>query len=397
MSIGKPVKKGPAHKKISFAAVIAFILMANPMLGIAKVYGAVDLLLMTSPKIPIQMAVRMKFLDLTMCGNRYVAVGEYGMILVSDNEGDTWQQAVVPTSVTLTAVDFPTPKKGWAVGHDGVVLNTQDAGETWQIQASGLEMNRKVLDQINDKKAELTEAMNTAPEDAQKELAQRLEDMEYLHSDMSAPIEANAPTSLLDVFFMDEDTGFALGAFGMIIQTKNGGIDWEPIVNRMNNLEGYHYYGMESIRAEGRDILFLVGERGLLYRSMDRGTTWQLMESPHEGSFFGVRAANDDKTIILFGLGGVAFLSTDLGLTWKDIEIPEHLPISSALPVSEGRFLLTTVKGNMFFTQKDGTGLSSVSTAVPGTVTAVQTADGLFLFAGSMGVKKITVSDRKDD
>ncbi|MCG2750366.1 MAG: YCF48-related protein [Desulfobacteraceae bacterium] len=397
MTLGKPVNKEPALKKTFIAAVIAFILIATPLLGMAPVYGTMDLLLMPSPKIPIQMAVRMKFLDLTISGNRYVAVGEYGIILTSDNQGDTWQQAVVPTSVTLTAVYFPTAKKGWAVGHDGVVLNTQDAGETWQIQASGLEMNKKVLDQIDKKKAELTEAMKAAPEDSQEELAQRLQDMEYLHSDMSAPIEANAPTSLLDVFFMDEETGFAVGAFGMIIQTKNGGIDWEPIVDRMNNLEGYHYYGMESIRTEGRDILFLAGERGLLYRSMDRGTTWQLMESPHEGSFFGVKAANDRKTIILFGLGGLAFLSTDLGETWKDIEIPEHLPISCASPVSENRFLLTTVKGNLFFTKEDGTGVLPVSPAVPGTITAVETADGSFLFAGSVGIKKITVSDRKED
>jgi len=64
----------------------------------------------------------------TCAGKRLVAVGECGMVTLSDDDGATWRQGKVPVSVTLTAVDFATPEKGWAVGHSGVVLHTEDGG-----------------------------------------------------------------------------------------------------------------------------------------------------------------------------------------------------------------------------------------------------------------------------
>ena len=71
-------------------------------------------------------------LGVTRAGKRLVAVGEYGDILLSDDEGQSWHQAKkVPTTVTLTAVDFVDDKTGWAVGHDTVILKTEDGGETW--------------------------------------------------------------------------------------------------------------------------------------------------------------------------------------------------------------------------------------------------------------------------
>ena len=45
------------------------------------------------------------------------AVGDAAAAIRTVDGGANWTQAEVPTSVTLTAVCFPTPRKGWAVGH----------------------------------------------------------------------------------------------------------------------------------------------------------------------------------------------------------------------------------------------------------------------------------------
>src|SRR5689334_16251355 len=46
-------------------------------------------------------------LDLAKAGERYVAVGERGHVLLSDDNGATWRQAKsVPTRAMLTAVFF---------------------------------------------------------------------------------------------------------------------------------------------------------------------------------------------------------------------------------------------------------------------------------------------------
>ena len=76
-------------------------------------------------------------LDVVKTGNRLVAVGERGVVVLSDDGGRTWRQASVSTSVTLTSVQFASLKAGWAVGHSGVVVHTEDGGETWTRQLDG--------------------------------------------------------------------------------------------------------------------------------------------------------------------------------------------------------------------------------------------------------------------
>jgi photosystem II stability/assembly factor-like uncharacterized protein len=70
-------------------------------------------------------------------GKRLVAAGERGIVLLSDDGGNSWHQAQVPVSTTLTALQFVDPRNGWAVGHLGVVLQTTDAGATWTLQLDG--------------------------------------------------------------------------------------------------------------------------------------------------------------------------------------------------------------------------------------------------------------------
>ncbi len=87
------------------------------------------------PAIHSSLATKSLLLDVARAGERLVAVGEWGHIVLSDDGGETWRQAEsVPVRVTLTAVSFPDAKRGWAVGHDAVVIHTQDAGENWQLQ-----------------------------------------------------------------------------------------------------------------------------------------------------------------------------------------------------------------------------------------------------------------------
>ena len=52
-------------------------------------------------------------LGLARAGSKLVSVGERGVILLSEDEGNSWTQAKsVPVSVTLTAVTFSDPLNG---------------------------------------------------------------------------------------------------------------------------------------------------------------------------------------------------------------------------------------------------------------------------------------------
>src|SRR5210317_1904685 len=89
-----------------------------------------------APIMPL--ASQSLLLDITHAGERIVTVGERGHILYSDDRGNSWRQAQVPTSQMLTAVHFYNSQRGWAVGHDGLILVSDDGGKQWRIQRDGI-------------------------------------------------------------------------------------------------------------------------------------------------------------------------------------------------------------------------------------------------------------------
>ncbi|HAW39219.1 MAG TPA: hypothetical protein DCX83_07730, partial [Pseudomonas sp.] len=207
--------------------------------------GAVSLLLL-SATAPVQAATDGQtrysiesakaasnlLLDITEAGDRLVVAGDRGHILYSDDGGNSWTQAKVPTRQLLTAIDFVDDKHGWAVGHDALVLSTSDGGQSWQVQ--------------------------------------------YEDREREAP--------LLDVWFEDTQHGIAVGAYGALIETIDGGQSWDDISDRLENEDGFHLNAIAHIEGSG---LFVVGEMGGMFRSADMGETWEKVESPYQGSFFG--------------------------------------------------------------------------------------------------------------
>ncbi|MCW8871441.1 MAG: hypothetical protein OQK01_02365, partial [Xanthomonadales bacterium] len=84
---------------IKFKFLLALLALAT--MGIAPPASAIDLL--DLPAVQSGIATRALLLDVTPRGeNGFVAVGEHGVILGSEDGGESWTQANVPASVTLT-------------------------------------------------------------------------------------------------------------------------------------------------------------------------------------------------------------------------------------------------------------------------------------------------------
>ena len=62
------------------------------------------------------------------------AVGEFGIIMASDDGGRSWRQQRSPVETTLFGIRFLDARRGWAVGTDAVILHTEDGGATWTPQ-----------------------------------------------------------------------------------------------------------------------------------------------------------------------------------------------------------------------------------------------------------------------
>ena len=75
-------------------------------------------------------------LSVTRAGDRLVAAGDRGTILLSDDQGANWRSVASGTDELLTAAVFVSPMEGWLVGQDSTILHTNDAGLHWTSQSS---------------------------------------------------------------------------------------------------------------------------------------------------------------------------------------------------------------------------------------------------------------------
>lgn len=269
-----------------------------------------------APAFETDKAADSLLLDIENLGSRIVAVGARGHIIYSDDRGANWTQADVPVSVMLTSVDFATSEKGWAVGHSGVILHSNDAGVTWLKQFDGNQANQSTVDQARAYVAELEFELDEAGgEDEDLEYA--IEDAEYAIEDAELDAEIGASKPFLDVLFVDDKHGFAVGAYGFLFETKNGGQTWTNRSDALDNLDRFHLNTIAQL--PGGNIV-VAGEAGVMFVSKNVGKTWAVIDSPYEGSFFGLVGLSNKGAGLAFGLRGNLFRTDNGGFKWRKLD-----------------------------------------------------------------------------
>ncbi|WP_137819654.1 YCF48-related protein [Pseudomonas sp. 2FG] len=305
-------------------------------------------------------AQRSVLLAVTRAGERLVAVGERGIILLSDDSGETWRQARVPVSVSLTAVQFVDAEQGWAVGHLGVVLHSEDGGETWAKQLDGVR------------------AAQLALESAQRSGdAKRLKDAEWLVAD-------GPDKPFLDLYFSDRQHGYIVGAYNLILRTADGGKTWLPWMQQLQNPENLNLY---SIRAAG-GFLYIAGERGLLLRSADGGQSFQALDSPYDGSFFGLLSSATGE-LVAFGLRGNGYWSGDQGDSWSRIETGVEVAFSAGTQLADGSLVLASQAGELLISHDQGRTFQQLAGQADASIAGLVAApDGSLTSVGLSGLAR---------
>jgi len=280
--------------------------------------------------------------DADRAGDRIVAAGERGHIIFSDNGGDSWTQAEVPVSVTLTGVDFGTGTHGWAVGHSGVVLHSEDAGATWKLQLTGIRAAELAIETRKEQIEAMEARIEEAPEEEIEDLEWELEDLIFSLENMQADLEIGPVNPFLDVWFENESHGFVVGAYGMILRTTDGGQSWEDKGPQIDNPRSFH---LNSITRIAGEALIIVGEAGQIFVSEDNGDTWERRESPYEGSLFGALGTGNEDEVLVFGLRGNTLKSTDLGETWEIVPNEGGATLNDGAVGNDGRIILVGNSG----------------------------------------------------
>jgi photosystem II stability/assembly factor-like uncharacterized protein len=320
IALEKPVSgRGGVAKCLVFA--LTLVGGSSTMLAAAAAPVADAL---SRPAVPTRQASQSVLLGAAQAGTRLVAVGERGIVVLSDDNGATWRQALVPVSVTLTAVRFIDATQGFAVGHGGVVLASADGGETWVKKLDGIQAAALAL-----KAAEASGDAKTLRE------AERL-------------VADGADKPLLDLHFFDARRGIVVGAFNLVFATEDGGETWQPWMDRLDNPKALHLY---ALRARGNTLL-IAGEQGLVLRSDDAGGSFRRLATPYKGSFFTAELPSGDE-IVVAGLRGNVWRSADGGANWTRAAV--QMPVSFVASAQRaGRELLLANQAGMLFSVRDG-------------------------------------------
>lgn len=310
------------------------------------------------PAIALRTPSQAALMGLTRAGDRLVAVGERGAVLLSDDQGAHWRQAqAVPVSVTLTAVQFVDARQGWAVGHQGVVLHSADGGEHWVRQLDGQEAARLALDEARSAgdPRRLAEAERAVAEGADK--------------------------PLLALSFQDERHGLVAGAFNLLLRTEDGGRHWRSVAASLDNPKAAHLYALVR---RGQTLL-IAGEQGLVLHSEDGGIHFQRSALPYEGSFF-TAAVEADGAWLVAGLRGNAYRSRDGGRSWQALSEVAPVGITAVAQDARGRLWLVNQAGEVMTPKGDQalTTLARTTAQQPGALLLL--ADGRALLAGWNGL-----------
>lgn len=277
-------------------------------------------------------APRVLLLDATMVGSDIVAVGEIGTVLRSSDSGRSWNSHPAVTKATLTGVSFaPGSPRGWAVGHDALILATEDGGQTWTKAWQG----------------------------------------------------ENLEASFLDVCAVSADHVIAVGAYGLYVATSDGGKTW---TSRQILDEDMH---LNRISRGPTGTLYIAGERGTLLRSSDQGESWTPIDSPYDGSFYGILPLGPE-TLLAYGLRGRVFRSTDNGGSWTPIALPQPMLIATAIATRSGAVVLAGQPRALFGSRDQGASFAPVETSFTSAVAELLEApDGTVLALGEAGATRL--------
>jgi photosystem II stability/assembly factor-like uncharacterized protein len=318
--------------------------------------------------VPAQMsplASKSLLQSVTHAGDRLIAVGQRGHIVISVDSGATWKQSPVPVSSDLTSVFFVDDKQGWVVGHDGVILHTGDGGDKWDLQLNGLTANDLLLAAME---------RRVAAEPASDEAKKLLDEAKRYK-------EQGADKPFLDVWFANDKNGYAVGAYNLIFRTTDGGKSWEPWFDRTENPKFFNLYAIRPAAGE----LYIAGEGGLVMKLDPATHRFKSLAVPYNGSFFGI--ADAKSAALVFGLRGNVFRSDDAGKTWTKIDAGLPAAVVGTTKTGQGATLLVDGGGRVATTTDGGRTFGKVALKQAMPLTGVSDAgEGRLALVGPRGV-----------
>ena len=196
--------------------------------------------------------------------------------------------------------------------------------------------------------------------------------------------EARGETPLMGVHFTDAQNGIAVGGFSYYFTTADAGETWQqrPLIE-----DSYDDFHLNEVFADTKGNLFIPAEFGTVYKSLDRGANWETITTPYDGSFWGgFGLANGD--VLIFGMRGNIYKSADGGKNWQKSDSQADQSITGGMQLPDGRIVLTGLSGIVLVSTDNGASFSGGTRADRLSFATVASGkDDTVLLLGDPGVR----------
>lgn len=238
-----------------------------------------------------------------------VAVGGAGLVMKTTNDGATWSTEfhVGDNMFWFKDVSFPTSAIGYIVGRadvetdSSIIMHTDDGGNTW-VRQYVVGLPERSLNGVFFINQDTGWAVGTQGR------ILRTTDRGQFWEDQSSP---SFGLDLEKVYFTDVRNGWACGRDGSIIRTTNSGETWGLV--HWN--ENYYFYSIQFV-----DSLtgYVGGVPGQLFRTTNGGLNWTQIPVPIGGLIGGIHFFTAEVGIVA-GVNGYVFRTTNAGVNWTQV------------------------------------------------------------------------------
>lgn len=129
-------------------------------------------------------------------------------------------------------------------------------------------------------------------------------------------LDTTTDRPLFSVHFIDRNNGVAVGLWSLLLTTQDGGKSWNSVSLPKPPDGSRGDRNLFKVFGNRGDVLYIAAERGTVLRSADRGATWTYLDTGYKGSLW-TGLVLHDGSLLVAGLRGNAYRSIDGGKSWR--------------------------------------------------------------------------------
>jgi len=248
----------------------------------------------------------------------WIGYGRGGALALSNNQGQIWQPLAPRVDMYLREL-MTTPAGNWlAVGDLGMILRSDDRGNTWHsVTVAYRDPNtppafRAIL--VEPETQSIVAAGPTGTIMRSRDDGRSWRTVYYSEFD-----QGEAFTDLL----YDSHSGnlFALEAWGRHKRSVDGGLQWESVSAAMEQTDTQAFWQITAMPlASSLSLWMAAGRGGLVASSDDQGSSWHYHSTDPSIDWYGIFAHVDSRQWFLLGSNGALQVSQDNGKHWRVLE-----------------------------------------------------------------------------